>query len=145
MIPPAIKLFRRVTCRYPSRPLWSEIEAAMGEPPNELFFELCFKEWSKRGYKPLNLAWLFEWYKAGRIPQGVPEKPATKRPGAYVGASAPSVKREIENQHLSMDEILAIAAEADAAKRPAFAPPLERQYTFEEIMQIVRLDDEQRK
>lgn len=134
---PNILLFRRVTRRFPARPLWEEIEAAMTPTPDEPFFERCFLEWSKRGYRPLNLAWLFEWYQSGRIPVGAPQ--ATTRKGITVGASPRPASHEILNSRLTCAEIIAFA-EADEASRPQ----TERQsidnedMTLDAVMEIVR-------
>lgn len=62
---PAIQAVREVTNRYPPKPIWDDIIKLLEDEPRVEEMRLCFKEWVKPGYNPLNFAWLFDWYVSG--------------------------------------------------------------------------------
>jgi hypothetical protein len=75
--PAAIVAVRHLTGRYPPRPLWPTIEAAIGDQPDTALLRACYEAWLSRGYNGRSFVWLFEWYAQG----GAPED--NRRPGVY--------------------------------------------------------------
>jgi hypothetical protein len=72
---PAIQAVRQVTGHYPAKALYDEISAALGATPDVERLRQCYRAWCARGYNPHSLAWLLEWYAAGRIPAQGPAAP----------------------------------------------------------------------
>lgn len=62
---PAIEAVRATANTYPPKALWDEIIEKVGEQPNLELMARCFLEWVKKGFKPVNYAWLFDWYLNG--------------------------------------------------------------------------------
>jgi hypothetical protein len=48
--------------------LYDEMIETLGETPDGPRLARCYQEWVKRGFKPTNYAWLFDWYVRG-IPE----------------------------------------------------------------------------
>lgn len=65
---PAIVAFRQVTHNYPVLGARDAVIEHLGETPDMARLQKCFEEWSIRGYKPVNLVWLTEWYAKGIPP-----------------------------------------------------------------------------
>ena len=57
--------FRRLTGRYPPKINYDQVIDVLGDNPDELKMKHCYQEWCGRGYKPVNLAWLLDWYVNG--------------------------------------------------------------------------------
>jgi hypothetical protein len=66
---PAILAVKSVMSRYPKKELWDEMIQFLGNSPDAEKIQSCYLAWIKRGYNPLNYAWLFDW-----TVTGVPEK-----------------------------------------------------------------------
>lgn len=66
---PAIQAVKAVISRYPKKELWDEIIQFLGDKPEVEKLQSCYLAWIKRGYNPLNYAWLFDW-----TVTGIPEK-----------------------------------------------------------------------
>ncbi len=75
---PAIQTYRRITGRYPPKALYDNLIAALGELPDEIRLEDCYKEWVKRGYNPNAATWALEWYRTG-IPTRLNKAEARQR------------------------------------------------------------------
>ncbi len=56
--------------RLISAALYARVESIIAAKRDPPFLRLCYETWLARGYNPKNLAWLFEWYANGRIPEG---------------------------------------------------------------------------
>ena len=65
---PAIASVRHLIERYPPRDEWAAIIDVVGDEPDTERLAECFGEWSHRGYRPNNFAWIYEWYQRGTIP-----------------------------------------------------------------------------
>ena len=66
---PAILAVKSVMSRYPKKELWDEMIQFLGDSPDAEQIKACYLAWVKRGYNPLNYAWLFDW-----TVTGIPEK-----------------------------------------------------------------------
>lgn len=75
---PAILAVRSATSRYPKKELWDEIIRFLGDSPDVEKIRGCYLEWIKRGYKPINFAWLFDW-----TVTGIPEKGGFRTNGKH--------------------------------------------------------------
>lgn len=62
---PAIEAVKVTANIYPPKALWDEMILKVGETPNLELMAHCFLEWVKKGFKPTNYAWLFDWYLSG--------------------------------------------------------------------------------
>jgi len=64
---PAIQAYRTAVGgrAYPKRELYDPIIEALGETPDIPRLTDCRRAWIARGFKPVNYAWLFEWYQDG--------------------------------------------------------------------------------
>lgn len=132
---PAIVLFRELTHRYPTRELVPGVIDALGERPDRKWLTTCYHEWLKRGYRPLNLAWLFEWYAQGKIPSG----PVRRRDvGASQTQAAPVAVAPPENQTMPLSEILRIVEEHESKISNPEPEPFENEdITTDEVLRIV--------
>ena len=64
---PAIQAYR-TACggrAFPKRELYDKIIGALGDEPDLPRLTECRQEWIARGFKAVNYAWLFEWYRDG--------------------------------------------------------------------------------
>jgi len=64
---PAIECVREVTKRRPPKEVYDDVIAALGDSPDIMLAQRCFKEWCTRGYNRMSLIPFVEWY-----PQGGP-------------------------------------------------------------------------
>lgn len=69
--PLGIEVIRQICDRYPPKKIWDDLEAVVTSTPDTDRLNTCFKEWLKRGFKPINYAWVTDWYVSG-----IPEKPS---------------------------------------------------------------------
>lgn len=77
---PAIRAFRSVTGRYPRKNQYDSIIKAVGEHPKLPLLKSCWVEWSERGYSPVNVKWVIDWYRSGSVPRnGGPPKKAKEQ------------------------------------------------------------------
>jgi len=74
---PRILLLRKLTGRLPPAVLQAQVISALGREPDTERLAECYRAWCARGYNPMNYAWLFDWYTAGRIPAAPARGPAT--------------------------------------------------------------------
>ncbi|NLF19668.1 MAG: hypothetical protein GX595_20750 [Lentisphaerae bacterium] len=74
---PRILLLRKLTGRLPPAVLQAQVLSALGPEPDTERLAECYRAWCARGYNPMNYAWLFDWYTAGRIPAAPARGPAT--------------------------------------------------------------------
>jgi hypothetical protein len=65
---PALQTFRAVAGQYPPKAIWDQVIEAVGDKTIDQLMPF-FREWVKRGYRPMNLGWLFDWATAGAVPQ----------------------------------------------------------------------------
>lgn len=65
--PAVVEAYRQAFGRYPAKHLWDDMAAAVGERV-ELWRDVC-AAWALRGYNPANLAGMYEWFRAGAVPQ----------------------------------------------------------------------------
>lgn len=82
---PAVQAVRQVLNRYPNRATFPAIAEALGGVPDTPRLRECFVEWCKRGFNPLNLAWLFQWYACG-IPPDTRASPALAHRNGALGS-----------------------------------------------------------
>jgi len=73
---PAILAIKAATSRYPKKELWDEMIQFLGDSPDTGKIQACYIAWIKRGYRPDNFAWLFDW-----TVTGIPEKGGFKTNG----------------------------------------------------------------
>ncbi len=59
-----IKTFRRVTGKYPAKPLYDKVLEFLGDEPDESKMKNAYTAWLSRGYNPNAITWL-EWYRDG--------------------------------------------------------------------------------
>jgi hypothetical protein len=115
---PAVQAVRAVMSRYPNRVNFAAIADALGEQPDEAKLRECFAEWCKRGFNPLNLAWLFQWYACGIPPDTRASPPAWN--GAHAnGNPAPprfTTRNTVHNEAAMLE---AIRRTRERAKRNA--------------------------
>lgn len=65
---PAIIAVTEICERYPKKELWDVIIEVCGDDPDIDLMVEAQAEWARRGFSPMNFAWLFEWYASGKIP-----------------------------------------------------------------------------
>jgi hypothetical protein len=73
---PAIQAVFESTGRKPPRVLFDKVIAQVGDKPDVARMKAAYEEWLSRGYKPVNMAWLFDWYV-----NGVPSNGSRASPG----------------------------------------------------------------
>lgn len=66
-VPPQIVIFREVTKAYPHKSLYERVIAAIGSAGVD-DVRPYFNAWTERGYNPLNLSWLTDWFANRQIP-----------------------------------------------------------------------------
>ena len=98
---PAVQAVRQVLNRYPNRATFPAIAEALGGVPDTPRLRECFVEWCKRGFNPLNLAWLFQWYACG-IPPDTRASPAL----AHRNGAARFATRNTAQNEAAMDEAI---------------------------------------
>jgi hypothetical protein len=62
---PAIQACRKLIDRYPHISLWDGLISVLGDFPDLEKLASCRKEWLMRGYNPLSLKWVTDWYVNG--------------------------------------------------------------------------------
>lgn len=105
---PAIACVRGVMGGATNPPivLYDEIIETLGETPDGPRLARCYQEWVKRGFKPTNYAWLFDWYV-----RGIPEN------GSGGARASPSGSGNGKNAYFNDPEVYARAGrEWDATK-----------------------------
>ncbi|MHB0858198.1 MAG: helix-turn-helix domain-containing protein [Anaerolineae bacterium] len=78
---PALRAVEDLLGHRPPRVLWPRIRRTLGDQPDVACLRACYQAWCARGFRPTNLAWLFEWYPAGGPPRHT--APPHARQGAY--------------------------------------------------------------
>src|SRR5262245_4304532 len=64
----AIQTVRGIASLYPPKALWDDLISLLGDSPDAEKLMACWKEWVKRGWRPTNWSWVFDWYTNG-IPE----------------------------------------------------------------------------
>lgn len=59
---PAIVAVREILEKYPPKKEWDQIIEVLGEDFDVDYLVECQAEWARRGYRPFNYSWLYEWY-----------------------------------------------------------------------------------
>lgn len=67
---PAIQAARSAINRYPNKITWPAIIETLGESPDAPRLRKCAATWIARGFNPLNLDWIHDWYING-IPDDI--------------------------------------------------------------------------
>ncbi len=67
---PAILAYKHVARRMPSKAAYDMVIASLGEEPDIDLMTCCWNEWVARGYNPLSIKWVQDWYTQGG-PTGV--------------------------------------------------------------------------
>jgi len=82
---PAILAVKAATSRYPKKELWDEVIQFLGDSPDLEKIRACYIAWIKRGYRPDNFAWLFDW-----TVTGIPEKGGFQNNGTQTNKTVPA-------------------------------------------------------
>jgi len=108
---PIIQAVREIMRAYPPKGVWDKLIRDICDPPDLAKMRVCYETWCARGYKPMNLAWLFEWYVQGIPPAGNGRKTTPARPQTMADVQ-------------TTEEALAIAAQyAPFNASPDWRPP----------------------
>jgi hypothetical protein len=67
---PALKAVIEVKGSYPHKDTWDLVIKVVGEEPDVERLRSCWVTWRAKGFQPMNLGWLTDWYVNGR-PNGV--------------------------------------------------------------------------
>lgn len=59
---PAIVAVREILEKYPPKAEWDKIIEVLGDDFDVDYLVECQAEWARRGYRPFNYNWLYEWY-----------------------------------------------------------------------------------
>ena len=89
---PAILAVKSVMSRYPKKDLWDEMILFLGDSPDTEKIKGCYLAWIKRGYNPVNFAWLFDW-----TVTGIPEKGGFKNNGIDTNGKHPGSQKTTED------------------------------------------------
>lgn len=65
---PAIVAVRELLERFPPKQEWDKIIEILGEEFDVSYLVQAQAEWARRGYRPYNLNWLYDWYVNRSIP-----------------------------------------------------------------------------
>lgn len=106
---PAIVAFKAATGTYPKRALMDHVIETLGEAPDSVRLNDVFVAWTKRGYNPMNLAWL-DWYING-VPDRNSNGNGNKNGKSYQTAS----QRNVGNIRDSLSYIADLPADSRQA------------------------------
>lgn len=96
---PAIQAVREVMNKYPPVAAYDIVIEVLENKPDKTVMQACYREWLERGYNPMSLKWLTDWYVNG-MPQraggNVSKRGMTAADvAAYFGATLPVAAKRI--------------------------------------------------